>query len=736
MPLAELISYIITILGLFIILTLVAVKDIRGKLNISFIPFNAAVLLYMLASFAAEIPASLDSALWLTRLALFFGNLVPASFYFFSLVFTAKKYEKKWVTQLVYICLPILSILAFLPQNIIAVARYTYGTVIDDSGWLFLLTLVYFVIVFTISFAMLLKQSKISTRVIKLQTRLIVFGVGIGASVNMITQIILPQLGIKDWGNIIGNPSVIILVGSVGYAILKHHMFDIKTAILRSVSFLYIVAITTTLFAIILLGVGSVIFPDLRLSLAQAIYFVSVCVALALVYRPVVAWLENQTKRMFFIDRYDTRELLNAVSSFLSSDVEIIKLCAGSCKIISDYLNIENIDIIVTHNHAIYHSTSDQKLLPTHEELLELGSNNLNTDEMTDSNQKEILKKYGVNLYVVLKNQGDVIGNMLVGPRRSGSVYNAKDASTFATIGDELGVALSNSLSYIQIREFNKTLQEKVDAATEELKIANQKLKQADATKDDFISMASHQLTTPIASIEGYLSLANNGFLGKVSPKLSEALTSAADRTRVMKGLINDLLTVSRMQAGKFILDLSDVDIAKLAETEVELAQPMAKENKLTLRFHKPSKKIAAIACDEQKIRQVIVNFLTNAISYTVGGKVDVYMYQRKVGVELLVRDSGIGVPESQQANLFQKFYRADNAIKQRPNGNGIGLYLAKHVIQDHGGDLIFESVENKGSTFGFLLHSKPSAQQNTSTADKPGSTEANSTPQKIISPD
>ena len=118
----------------------------------------------------------------------------------------------------------------------------------------------------------------------------------------------------------------------------------------------------------------------------------------------------------------------------------------------------------------------------------------------------------------------------------------------------------------------------------------NEKLKIADSNKDDFVSILSHQLTAPLATIEGNLSMATNGYLGEVNPKLAEALRSASDRTRVMKGLITDLLNVSRMASGNFKLELKEVDLQKIVSAEVEFAKPLAKTQQVELKDRKSTR--------------------------------------------------------------------------------------------------------------------------------------------------
>jgi signal transduction histidine kinase len=272
------------------------------------------------------------------------------------------------------------------------------------------------------------------------------------------------------------------------------------------------------------------------------------------------------------------------------------------------------------------------------------------------------------------------------------------------TIANAMVIAIDNALRFEEIQKFNITLEKKVEDATRRLQRANDKLVALDQTKDDFISMASHQLRTPLTSVKGYLSMVLEGDAGKVNPKQAKLLDQAFISSQRMVYLIADLLNVSRLRTGKFVIEATEVNLADVVEGEVTQLIPTAAARGLKLTYHKP-KSSPALMLDETKIRQVIMNFIDNAIYYTpAGGNIDVYLRDNGRFIEYMVKDSGIGVPKSEQHNLFTKFFRAGNARKARPDGTGLGLFMAKKVIVAQGGAVLFNSAEGKGSTFGFTF--------------------------------
>lgn len=262
-------------------------------------------------------------------------------------------------------------------------------------------------------------------------------------------------------------------------------------------------------------------------------------------------------------------------------------------------------------------------------------------------------------------------------------------------------------LRFEEIERFNVTLQEKVNVATRQLRQTNDKLRQMDETKDEFISMASHQLRTPLTSVKGYMSMVLEGDAGKLNAQQHKLLDQAFTSSQRMVYLIADLLNVSRLKTGKFVIDAAPTNLAETVEGEINQLVEAAKGRNLELTYDKP-KEFPALMLDETKIRQVIMNFIDNAIYYTPsGGHIRVNLAETPETIEFTVVDDGLGVPRADQHHLFSKFYRANNAKKARPDGTGLGLFMAKKVIVAQGGAIIFKSQEGKGSTFGFSFPKK-----------------------------
>lgn len=284
-----------------------------------------------------------------------------------------------------------------------------------------------------------------------------------------------------------------------------------------------------------------------------------------------------------------------------------------------------------------------------------------------------------------------VIGVLMVG--LEGKLPTIDDMELVERISTPAGVTLDNRLLYEENQRFLQQLQ-----------ATNNHLKELDAAKDEFIALVSHQLRTPLTSIKGFLSLVLEGDTGPVSDEQRSMLQHAFESSQRMVYLIADLLNASRLRSGKFVIMNRETYLPDLVEAEIGELQSTAKSRNIQLTFERPDN-FPKLMLDETKIRQVVMNFLDNALFYTpAGGSVRAALTASDSEVTFTVKDTGLGVPQAERDKLFGQYYRANNAKKVRPEGTGLGLYMAKKVVDAQGGSVIFESEEGKGSTFGFRI--------------------------------
>lgn len=228
-------------------------------------------------------------------------------------------------------------------------------------------------------------------------------------------------------------------------------------------------------------------------------------------------------------------------------------------------------------------------------------------------------------------------------------------------------------------------------------------IRKAQEMQNVFISTVSHELRTPVAIIKGYASTLNREDAHWNEQIVRQSLSVIEEEADRLTGLIEDLLTASKIQAERQVrLNMADVRLEALAQSAVERLSTQTTRHKFALSFQD---NFPSIHGDARLLRQVVDNLITNAIKYTPnGGTITIGGRFNDVSVTFFVRDEGIGIPESEQAHIFERFYRVDNPTTSKTKGTGLGLYLVKMIIDAHRGELNVRSQPNQGSTFFFTL--------------------------------
>lgn len=262
---------------------------------------------------------------------------------------------------------------------------------------------------------------------------------------------------------------------------------------------------------------------------------------------------------------------------------------------------------------------------------------------------------------------------------------------------------LTSGLGFLLIRSVIREVRqrEQLEILTQKLEIANAELKKLDKVKSEFISIASHQLRAPLTVIHGYTSLILEGSLGKISEKLREVLERVSLSSMQLVKLIRDLLDLSRIESGKIKYEFKKGNFVKLVEEVIKEFIPSAEKRELTIVFENRIKNLQNFLFDPDKMREVIINFIDNAIKYSTEGAIQITLERTGGNLRFGVKDNGIGIKPEDQKRLFTKFMRTEEAHLKDSNGLGIGLYFAKRVAEDHSGMVWAESEGlGKGSTF------------------------------------
>ncbi|HEY5588493.1 MAG TPA: ATP-binding protein [Candidatus Paceibacterota bacterium] len=381
--------------------------------------------------------------------------------------------------------------------------------------------------------------------------------------------------------------------------------------------------------------------------------------------------LENSNKAILNILEDVEKEKNNAEN--IASDLEKFKLAVENA---SDQIIITDVEgIVIYGNKAVYKITGY-----TAEEAMGKKAGVLWKSPMSTD--------YYKNLWDIIKNQKKMFISEIQNKRKSGDIYTAA-ISIFSVLNKD------GEIIYFVAIERDITKEKEVDKA-----------------KTEFVSLASHQLRTPLSAINWYTEMLLAGDAGAVNDEQKKYLEEIAIGNKRMVDLVDDLLNVSRLDMGTFVIETKPVNLLELIKSVLKESSAMILEKKMIIK-ESYDEGLSLFLADEKLIRMIFQNLLSNAVKYTPpSGLIKISLLKINKGesfgdkiideesLAYSVADSGMGIPTSQQGRIFSKLFRADNAKESETEGTGLGLYVVKSIVDQAGGSLWFKSEENKGSTF------------------------------------
>ncbi len=529
----------------------------------------------------------------------------------------------------------------------------------------------------------------------------------------------LPAYGIPVYPISLIAPLVFSVL--ITYAIIFYGLMDIKIMVRSYLVYFF------SLLSVVVPAAGLIYLFSFAPPLYSYLAYLLFLVFALLLFPALRKYFYKIANKHLFSSLYDVRELVYDLNIGLHSSLNVDHVLNSIIGILNQAFHSEAITMIsynsqvsrweVLHNHgfdfeaeniSLSYETCVSAFSAGHSILLQKENKNLFNQY---SFSLEFIKKPPVEVVVPISIKGRLVGFLLFAAKESGDSYNSGDLQVLDTVSAGIAIAIENALLYENTRKFNVKLKSEINKATKRLQKQNEELKKLSSAKDEFIGIVSHQLRTPLTGIRWFTELlldsSEKKKSGATEAQKLDFLQQISVSNKRMIQLVDDLLNVSHMETdGKFKISKEIFDV-KLVIDEV-LNENISLINSKKLKIVNEIPAGLKVFADEGKIKQVWNNFISNATKYgLLGTEIKISETEKDDKFVFSVQDHGIGIPDDQKERLFEKFFRANNAILQDPNGNGLGLYIVKEIVKMHGGEIWVDSEENKGSTFFFSLPQK-----------------------------
>lgn len=562
-------------------------------------------------------------------------------------------------------------------------------------------------------------KSKVVNARTKRQLLIIGIGIFLTTAIALTTNVVLPYIFNNFTFQELGALSVLFLLLSVAYSITFQQLFDVRLVIRRTVVFTLLLGIIFTIYGGFIFILAQILQTGSIITSKQS--FVGNFLGITLIgfsFDPLRRWLQNTTDHFLFKKEYEQQAVLKELTGNLNNVIGLDEALETVMQSIVKALHLQHAATFVFQpgengSPAIkrikqigYHSSThiflEEKdfvinyfsrhpnllLTANFEEELKQEKSQFNRKTPSGSKPSQAIRDYATKQAVLKKlhdlevavamplhiNQ-QLIGLVLLSDKMAQDSFTREDLTLIELIG---GQAVSS--------------------------IQKAKLFEGDQMKSEFVSIASHELLTPISAIEGYLSMILDENLGHVDKQAKEYLTKVYTSAQRLSVLIKDLLSVSRIEAGRLKIEPQSLDLEKLIKDTIDQLKFVAEDKKIALNYQKPEKSLPSVWADPDRTMQILINLVSNAIKYTTKGSVTIRVDHHNQLVFVEVEDTGIGMTRQEQSHLFEKFYRVASPQTTGIIGTGLGLYITKSILEKMGGSISLKSAPGKGSCFTFTL--------------------------------
>lgn len=558
----------------------------------------------------------------------------------------------------------------------------------------------------------LISRYRRSKGLLKAQLQTLLFGVIISSVLLFVTNFVFVVL-LKNVSFLsFSSAYFLIFSGFTAYAILAHQLFDIRVIIKRTLVYSGLLLFATMAYSMIIFFFAA-IFGDQQVFTVRA--FIANLIAAGLIasfFEPLRRWLVDITDKYLFVGEYNPQTATAQLADTLANVLDLDEALQGMMAVLTHSLRVKEAvtfilqadpekGLIVRRVQAIGYPSTSGLTLATNSPLMTYFTNQKSRLIVTEELKQivpptaarlaaavsaavkqqteliQILDSFGSAVAVPIRVGEKLIGILLMGPKLSGDVYSANDLQFLDVSAKQTAAAIEKSRFY-----------------------------EDDQLKSEFVSIASHELLTPTAAIEGYLSMILDEKMAHVDPKAEEYLRKVQSSAHRLAELVSDLLSVSRIEGGRIVINKQPIEVSPVIQSVIDEIKVKADQAGIRLSYLAPTQPLPKVLADPERVAQVVTNLVSNAIKYNrPKGMIEISTQIDGKIVIVHVRDNGIGIDAKHLPHLFEKFYRVhDDTAAAEKVGTGLGLYITKSIVELQGGKIGVRSQPGVGSIFSFSL--------------------------------
>jgi len=694
------------------LLGIALLRNSRSRLNRLFAYFVAGFALWNLGVFLLR-RAPDEPGAFLAEIIIHIGIIaLPAFYYHFVLIFLDSTVERRRSLLAAYGIAG-----AFMALNLSGSALFMKGVKTTTWGWapvpgilynVFILSFYTFFVMGLVHLGRAYRRTASSFRRNRAMLILIGTSLTIGAGfIDIMRFALAKSLPALDKVYPPGIPANMICALLLGMAIIRYRMFDVSVAVKKYSMYALAGGLITGVLAV----VTRVAERAFDLEAKSALWIViPLGLIVTVLMGPLGQAIEDRVQRLMFSRRRGSHDTLIALSTRMGRILDMDALMHALVHGVLRGVPLTHCALLLQAEEgrhfavALEEAAIEQapKASPVRGnsrllEWLRQTDDVLVKDELKlnprlvdffDGAEDE-LEELHASLVVALKTENKMIGILLLGEKLSGEIFDDRELQVLRLLASQAAISLENARLY------------------EELGESNAQLLQASRLKSQFLAGVSHELRTPLNSIIGFSKVLLNRIDGDLNERQEKYVRSVHTSSQHLLGLINSILDISSIEAGRLALDQAEFELAALIDECVEVSLPLARGKPIKLdkavAFDLPT-----MSGDRAKIRQVLLNLLSNAIKFTPGGRVSVGVKLGGDGIHVAVSDTGVGIRKEDLGRLFEPFERLENPVSRDVGGTGLGLAISKKFVELHGGKMWAESRENAGSTFHFTLPCAP----------------------------